>query len=299
MKKEVQHYAKILQNHEPYCHLRASHSAFSSTASLPIKDQLKSIPCQSNVLASDSHSAALMSVSTSSLSSKNTNFAGADSTATKFSSSSIPTELTTSSSFTSPVALPYLSAASLQASVSLFNKEPPEISLPEDVIHKTAFMSSAYCNSVTVDEISKKQTSPKNAPSSIEDSFSSLAGKGKGVTTHGSSENVPQLYPGWHSGNLNITGPMTSLPDPPTPTISSQMKLESFPIPPISLKPHFKEQLTPGLSFLGVPSHPNVLENNNDGSQGHLLLPRSTPGDLSFSEFLEGNDWILSESNSY
>uniref|UniRef100_A0A3P8WFW2 Basic leucine zipper ATF-like transcription factor 2 n=1 Tax=Cynoglossus semilaevis TaxID=244447 RepID=A0A3P8WFW2_CYNSE len=44
LKKEVQHYAKILQNHEPYCHLRASHSAFSSTASLPIKDQLKSIP---------------------------------------------------------------------------------------------------------------------------------------------------------------------------------------------------------------------------------------------------------------
>lgn len=115
---------------------------------------------------------------------------------------------------------------------------------------------------------------------------------------------VHQLPPGQFRGNhINSNPPRaffkSALPNPSLPA-STQANPESSPASGLSYSPHSRPSPTSLLSLLTTPSPLNVSQTTSssfDGPPSQPLTSQPPQGDplkdLSFTELLEGNDWIL------
>ncbi|XP_018540444.1 uncharacterized protein batf2 [Lates calcarifer] len=191
-----------------------------------------------------------------------------------------------------------------------------------NTIHETSSMPANACfsalNSETLDAFLMKQTSFLTAPSDMVAPYSHLMGEHEGLMAHSCSMNSAQLHPGQFSGNPNNSSQQCALL-PSTPqapalrslTVTSQANLER---PPASaFKPCYRQQMTPSpthaslLSLLTTPCPLNISQttstNSSDGAvfqppPPSLPLSGDPTSDLSLSDFLEINDWILSGNNN-
>lgn len=170
-------------------------------------------------------------------------------------------------------------------------------------------------NSGILDAFIMKLGSSQTASSSTVPPYSCLrplVAENTGPAAQGFPMNVPQLHTCQFSGNLeNSNPPCTLLPSPlqdpalQSLSVSSQTNQNPSPAPAFTLKPSYSQQVTPTcaslLSLLTVPSPLNIPQTTSSSSEEPLTQP--TPSlpplgdlsrDLSLSELLEVNDWILS-----
>lgn len=182
----------------------------------------------------------------------------------------------------------------------------------QETIHKTSSLSADACfstlHSDTLDAFLTKQTSFITASSNVVPPYSHVATENVGLAQ--GCETNSNLY----SGNPNNSSPPCSL----LPSTLQNSALQSFsvlpqaslePFPPFALKPSYSQQGTPNpaslLSLLTVPSPLNVPQTTSNSVYEHIAQsPSSLPllvdpsRDLSLSELLEVNDWILSGTNN-
>lgn len=233
----------------------------------------------------------------------------------------------------SPVTVPCsLSFSTLLSPHSLFSKEPVITSRPttvppvstglvsdpvpssalsvaahpqsvQDAIRETSSLSADACfstlHSDTLDPFLTKQSSFITASSNVGPPYYHVA---RGC----------HMNAGLYSENPNnSTQPCSLLP--PTLhdaalqsfSVSPQASLELAPGPAFALKPSRSRQMTPNpaslLSLLTVPSplnFPQPTSNSFDGTTPQSPLFVDGSRDVSLSELLEVNDWILSGTNS-
>ncbi|XP_056224490.1 uncharacterized protein batf2 [Seriola aureovittata] len=186
----------------------------------------------------------------------------------------------------------------------------------QDTIHEISSVPANACfntlHSDTLDAFLMKQTSFLTASSNVVPPYSHLAGENESLLTQGYSMNVPQHHPGQYSGNPNNSTPLCSLlpstlqdPALQSLTVSPKANLELSPAPAFALKPSYRQQMTPNpvslLSLLTVPSPLDISQTNSNSSDElisqpppSLTLLADPASDLSLSELLEVNDWILS-----
>lgn len=183
----------------------------------------------------------------------------------------------------------------------------------QDTIHKTSSLSAgASCSafiSDTLDAFLTKQTSFVTSPSNVLPSYLHVATENVGLV-QGCHQNA-----GLYSENPNNSSlPCSLLPRTQNAALQSfsaspQASLEPFLAPDFALKPSFSQQISPSpaslLSLLTVPSPlivPQTTSNSFDGptAQSSPSLPMlvDTSRDVSLSELLEVNDWILSGTNN-
>ncbi|KAG7243270.1 hypothetical protein INR49_011717 [Caranx melampygus] len=252
------------------------------------------------------------------------------------SSSGSPAELVSpSSSSSSPVTVPYsVSFSALPAPHSLFSKEPPITSALTNVTpvctslvsscnfssalttaaptgqnttHKTSVAPNALFNALHSDTLEEFLT----ASSGVVPPYSHVNGENENLLAQGCPSNVPQLHAGQYNGNpndLNLLSPSTPQDPAFQPfTVLPQANLHPPPPPAFALKPNYRQQMAPNsvpmLSLLTVPSPLNITcttSNSTDRLICHpppsLPLSGDPMNDLSLSELLEVNDWILSGS---
>lgn len=172
-------------------------------------------------------------------------------------------------------------------------------------IHESSSMSATSSFS-PLHSFLMKQESFLTASSNVVPPYSHSAVQDGGLVAHGCSMNVPQLNPSQFRRNLiSSSGSLLppALQDPPL-----QPPLAPSPTSAFALKPRSSQQVTVNpaslLSLLTVPSPLNVPQTTSsryDGplSQPQLPLPtlEEPSRDLSLSELLEVNDWILSGTN--
>lgn len=250
------------------------------------------------------------------------------------SSSGSPAELvspSSSSSSSSPVTVPYsVSFSALPAPHSLFSKEPSITSVLTPVC-ASLLSSRHFSSALTTAAPTGQNNAHRNssvaanarfsalhsdtlgafvtASSGVLPPYSHVNGENENLLAQGCPSNVSQLHPGQYNGNpnnLNLLCP--SAPQDPAfqPfTVSPQVNVQPPPPPAaFALKPNYRQQMAPNvpmLSLLTVPSPLNITcttSNNTDRviCQPPPSLPLSgdPTNDLSLSEFLEINDWILS-----
>ena len=320
LQKNLQRYTKALARHEPYCclrasastsrkHVSASHSGGCQSTSGPPprfapqapRSILATPPLVSSSLGPQAHLSSSASPQTFSLSSRLT------------AKLVIP-------SYSGRATLPY----SLPDRHSLFRKEPPNTTSPtgvtplctsllstsitssilpaaaqpqsgRDLIHRTSSVPANVCfpplNSGTLDASLIKQTS-------VVPTYQHLAVKSGGPVFQACSMKMPQLPLSQHSGNPNGSSPLL----PPTlqdPAVQSpQANLE----PPLAAASFGYRQQTPNqeslLSLLTIPSPLNSSTSSSDAlvcqPPPSQPLPGDPSSDLSLSELLEIDDWILS-----
>ncbi|KAF3697641.1 Basic leucine zipper transcriptional factor ATF-like 3 [Channa argus] len=243
------------------------------------------------------------------------------------SSSATPTDLFITSS-SSPVTVPYsLSFSTLPAPHSLFSEGPlitssptnskpvssspvpnpiPFSALPpsvQDALHETSSLSVDSCffthNLDSLDAFVMKQTSFITSSSNVMPPYSNVETENV-VPAQGHCMNT-----GFFSGNPNNSSSLlpSTLRDP-TPQ-SLAVSPQTFPAPVFGLKPSCNQQIKPNtsslLSLLTVPSPlniPQTTSNTFDELISQSPPPLPTLGDpsrdLSLSELLDFNDWILS-----
>ncbi|KAG7498016.1 basic leucine zipper transcriptional factor ATF-like 2 [Solea senegalensis] len=339
LKKDFHHYTDVLAHHEPYCLLRASVSTKSSTVSSLGGGQTNSIPPPNLPQASSSILATPPPVSTSSLLQtldcvKNALLAPTVTTllsTTEPASSPSPSNSVTlphsiSFSTLSPPhslfskalvtprltdVLSHLLSTSMTSSVLTTAAQPRS---EHDVIHNTSTVPENACfptfDSGSLDEFLTSQTSSLTASSSVVPSYPNLTGENGGRETQGCPLNVPQLHSGQYSGDPNKSHPLcTLLPQPlQSPTVSIQTNLEQCPAPAFALKPCYRQMTpspTPLLSLLTVPSPLNTSQTTSSSDGLLVEPPPSLPSlgdpstDLSLSELLEVDDWILSGTSNH
>ncbi|XP_029310225.1 uncharacterized protein batf2 [Cottoperca gobio] len=158
-------------------------------------------------------------------------------------------------------------------------------------IHESSSLSANACFS-PLDAFLMKQASFLTASSKVEPPYSYLVAKNAGLVAQGGPMNV-QLHPGQLSRNSRPT-----LQDPAPQSLPA-----SPPALDLALKPNYSRQVEFNsaslLSLLTVPSPLYVPQTTTSSFDGPLpqtppSLPRGDPSrDLSLSEFLEFNDWIL------
>ncbi|TDG99871.1 hypothetical protein EPR50_G00198630 [Perca flavescens] len=193
---------------------------------------------------------------------------------------------------------------------SLVSNPAPSISLTaaaqpqsgQSIINESSAMSSnadfSPLHSGALDAFLMKQATFITDSSNVVPPYSHLGAENTGLVAQGCSMDVPQLHPCQFSRN-----PMDSSP----PTFQAPA-LQSLSAPPpdsaFALKPSYSQQVTlnpaPLLSLLTVPSPLYVPQTTSSIFDGPLYQPSpSLPQlgdiskDLSLSELLEVNDWIL------
>ncbi|XP_069015367.1 basic leucine zipper transcriptional factor ATF-like 2 [Embiotoca jacksoni] len=332
LKKNVHLYETALERHEPHCCLTASTSSSSSSTRHPVSasaDGQNSLSSNATLSASPSPSTSL----SSSLGLKRTHrspSAAAPTTATSSAGSSV--DLFPASSH-SPSSSPVIVPSSVSFSThtpaphSLFSEEPLVTSRTANVMPVCANLASnpvlstaaqlqpgpaTICDetssvsaNVFLDEFLMKQASFLAASSNmVPPSF--LLGADNTVCP----VNAPQLHPCEFSGKINSSSPPYALlpsplqsPAPQALSLSPQASLEPSPTPPFALT--YNQQVTPSpvslLSLLTVPSPPDISQSTSSSFDGSFSKPLPSPPplgdhskDVSLSEFLEINDWILS-----
>ncbi|XP_040887210.1 flocculation protein FLO11 [Toxotes jaculatrix] len=187
----------------------------------------------------------------------------------------------------------------------------------QDNIHETSPVSAnasfSALHSGTVDVFLMRQTSFASVSSNVVPPYSHLTGENEGLVAQGCPMRVPQLHADHYSGrsSLMCTILPSALQDPAPQNLrdSPQTNLEPSPAPTFALKPSYGHRVTPKpsslLSLLTVPSPLNTSQTTSTSSDGLIgQHPPSLPllgdpsSDLSLSELLEGNDWILSGTSN-
>lgn len=164
-------------------------------------------------------------------------------------------------------------------------------------------------DSCALDAFLMKQGSSLTASCNVVPPYSHLAAESAGLVALGCPMNVPQRHPGHFGGNPAKSSlprsrlPLTrKYPALPPSSASPQANLEASPAPAaFALKSSYSRHLTPSpaslLSLLTIPSPlsvPHTTSSIFDGPLPEPLPPLGDPsGDLSLSELLEVDDWIL------
>nr|XP_019951029.1 PREDICTED: basic leucine zipper transcriptional factor ATF-like 2 [Paralichthys olivaceus] len=297
LQKDRNHYMKALARHEPYCRLKVSEAVSGGCQSTSSPPLIFAPQALSSILAAPP-------LGSSSLGHQ----------AQLSSSASPPTySLSSGSSASGPATLPY----SMPDHHSLFSKEPPITTSPTGATPLcTSVLSTSTTSSVHTaaaqpqtrrDIIHKISSVPANAcfpplksgtleaflmeKTLLVPPFQHLVGQIGGPASQACPMNVPQLPLGQHSGNPNISSPLLppTLQDPAglSPHANLELPLASF---------GYRQQ-TPNqaslLSLLTLPSPLNSSSSSDAQPPPLLPLPGDPSTDLSLSELLEVNDWIL------
>lgn len=174
-------------------------------------------------------------------------------------------------------------------------------------IHESSSMSATASfpplHPGALDAFLMKQDSFLTASSNVVPLYSHSAVQDGGLVAQGCSMNVPQLDPSQFSRNL-INSSASLLP-PALRNPPLQPPLVPTPTSAFALKPRSGQQVTVNpaslLSLLTVPSPFNVPHTTSSSYDRPLSQPQpplptleEPSRDLSLSEFLEVNDWILS-----
>ncbi|XP_035005604.1 protein c-Fos [Hippoglossus stenolepis] len=318
LQKNLQRYTKALARHEPYCCLRASASTSRKHVSASHSGGCQSTSGPPPRFAPQAPSSIL---ATPPLVSSSLGLQA------HLSSSASPQTFSLSSRLSAKLVLPsYSGPATLPYSVpdrhSLFRKEPPNTTSPtgvtplctsllstsitssiltaaaqpqsgRDIIHGTSSVPANACfplNSGTLDAFLIKQTS-------VVPPYQHLAVETGGPVFQACPMNVPQLPLGQHSGNPNGSSPLL----PPTlqdPAVQSPQANLELPFAAASFG--YRQQTPNQESLLSLLTIPSPL--NSSSSSDALVcqpppsqpLPGDPSSDLSLSELLEIDDWILS-----
>ncbi|XP_062239423.1 protein c-Fos [Platichthys flesus] len=320
LQKSLKRYTKVLARHEPHCCLRASASTSRKHVSASHSGgcQSTSGPPPRFTPQAQSSTLATPALVSSSLGLQ-----------AHLASSASPPTFSLSSGFSAKLVIPsYSGPATLPYSVpdrhSLFRKEPPNTTSPTGVgplctsllstsitpspltaaaqpqsgrenLHGTSSAHANVCfpplNSATLDAFLIKQTS-------VVPPYQMLAVETGGPVFQACPMNVPQLPLGQHSGNPNGSGPLL----PPTlhnPAFQSPQANLELPLAAASFG--YRQQTTDQESLLSLLTIPSPL--NSSCSSSDTLVGQPSPsqpllgdpsGDLSLSELLEMDDWILS-----
>lgn len=215
--------------------------------------------------------------------------------------------------------VPYcVSLSTAPAAHSLFSDDPPSLitSRPANVctslvsnpvpaqpqsrqgaIHEGSSLSTDTCfstlDSGALDVFLMKSTSFLTASSDVVPHYSHVVAENTGLVGHGCPVDVLQLHPGHFRGN-----PVNSS------SVSPQTNPELSPVPAFASKPSYSQHVAPNpvslLSLLTVPSPLNESQTTSRSFNGPLSQPMPSPPplaypsrDLSLSELLEVDDWIL------
>jgi len=183
--------------------------------------------------------------------------------------------------------------------------------LKSDSIHETSASETSYC---TEDAFLMKQHSALTALPHMHTSLSHLEAENTCIVEQDCPMNAAQLYPCLVSGNPNSLTPPCALLSSPIPSpapgplsVSPQVSSEPSPALPFAFKQTYDQQASFSpvslLSLLTVPSPLDVSQSTSSSFDGCFRqpppsLPPSAPArdsskDLSLSELLEFNEWIL------
>ncbi|CAN9509495.1 unnamed protein product [Ophioblennius macclurei] len=311
LKKEIHLYETTLKRHEPHCHLKTSPESSDSFARPSFSDAAAA--AFPGILPQSSSS--LPTSKTSSMGSKSLTYIGnthllAPATTPGVSSVGPPPNLiaSCSSSLTVPSSAQLSSHAAPRSS---FEVRLPVASTP------SSFLASV---SVSPSEIAQLRPGQRNAAKTFitepflpkEDSSPTAAPP----FYQGWPANASQLHPFQSAGNPSSSDLLSSLYVSPLPSSA----LPSFPVlPHSSLEPHpaetfgLKSRYAPQVTQSPAPQLPQLTAPSpfdvappTSSSFGELLAPplqpHPPPGDpakdLSLSELLEINDWILTGTNN-
>ncbi|XP_078132658.1 uncharacterized protein batf2 [Sander vitreus] len=325
LKKDFHLYTTTLEHHKPFCCLKDSTSSSSSTTCLLVSPKAKcragpSPPAAPSLSTSSTHSLGLQTrdcVGSTNLSSST---ATPPTTTTLASPSGSSTELsTTSSSVTDPYSASFSAVptplTSRQTNVppvctSLVSNPAASISVTaaaqpqsgQSIINESSAMSSnagfSPLHSGALDAFLMKPATFLTDSSNVVPPYSHLGVENTGLVAQGCSMDVPQLHPCQFSRNPIDSSPPT-FQDPPLQSLSAPPPDSAF-----ALEPSYSQQVTLNpvslLSLLTVPSPLYVPQTTSSIFDGPLSqpLPSLPPlgdisRDLSLSELLEVNDWIL------
>ncbi|XP_037615582.1 arginine-glutamic acid dipeptide repeats protein [Sebastes umbrosus] len=329
LKKDLQLYTTALEQHKPLCCLKDS-THLSTSADC----QSSSSPPGAHPQASSStFAAAAPSLSTSLTSSPGLQtrdcvesahpaFSAPPTTTTSASPSGSPAKLF---SVTAP-----MSFSTAPAPHSLFSEDPPPLitsNVPpvctglasnpssslaaaapprpgQGTIHESSSMS-ANARFSPIDEFLMTPASFLTASLNVAPLYSRLAVEYAGLVAPGCPMNEAQLHPGQFSRNSTNSSPPCSLL--PATLQDPALQGPSVPSPASAFEPSYNRQVNRVslLSMLTVPSPLNVSPTTSSSFDGpppqpppSLPLLGDTSRDLSLSELLEGNDWILSGTGS-
>ncbi|KAM4537165.1 uncharacterized protein batf2 [Odontesthes bonariensis] len=309
--------------------LSVSSSALRKTSSRPPQASSSTTPSRSTSLTSSIDLQTLDCTERTRLSPS----ASVPTTTTAASAAASSAELLTASSSSSPATVPYAISFSPQpAPHSLFAELPLITSKPTTarpvcaslVSNPVPFTAATQLKSETSpasetsycaeDAFLMKQHSSLTALPNMQTSFSHLEAENTCIVEQDCPMNAAQLYPCQVSGNPNsLTSPCALLsspfpgPAPGTLSVSPQVSSEASPALPFAFKQTYDQQASssPGslLSRLTVPSPLDVPESTSGSFDGFFRQPppslppsappRDTSKDLSLSELLEFNEWIL------
>lgn len=332
MKRDVNFYTTALERHKPFCCLQDATSSSNSTTHLsvgrPADCQAGSSPPGAPPQASASTQATAPSLSTSFTSSLGLQSLDCVESTHPSSSTPAPTTTTLASStcssyeLFSSITAPYSgSFSTVLAPHSLFSDNPPPLitSQPTNVtpVRARSLTTAAAPQSkqgAHHDHFSTLHSDAldaflmKQASSNVPPSHSHLVAENTSLVAQCCPVNVPQLQPAHFRGNLiNSNLPRFFLPSTlqepahQSLSVSPQGNPEPSPAAAFASKPSYGRHVTASrLSLLTVPSPlsvPPTTSSSFDGChaqpQTSLSLLGDTSRDLSFSELLEVNDWIL------
>ncbi|XP_070849909.1 uncharacterized protein batf2 [Chaetodon trifascialis] len=182
----------------------------------------------------------------------------------------------------------------------------------QDTVHEGSSLSADACFSTlrpgALDSFLMKQPSFLTASSNVVPLNSHVVAENTGPVAQSSPMNAPQLHPGHFRGNpVNSSSPRSLLLSGPTLqslSVFPQTSPEASSAPAFALKPSYSPHMLPSsvslLSMLTVPSPLNEPQTTSSSFNGPLSQPLPSPPpladpsrDLSLSELLEVNDWIL------
>ncbi|XP_032355216.1 uncharacterized protein PB18E9.04c [Etheostoma spectabile] len=333
LKKDLHLYTTTLERHRPFCRRKVSTSSSGSTTCLSVSPRAAgqagpnppAVPPQ----ASGSTFAAAPPRSTSSThrlglqpcgTHLSTSTSSPPTTTTSASPRGTTNELcTTSSSVTAPYPASF-SAVPAPLTSRQTNIPPvctsvvlnPVPSTPltaaaqpqsgQSIINESSAMSSnagfSLLHSGALDAFLMTQDTFLTDSSNVVPSYSHLGAENTGLVAQGCSMDVPQLHPCQFSRNpMDSSSPIFQ--DPALQSLSAPPPDSAF-----ALKPSYSQQVSlnpaPLLSLLTVPSPLYGPQTNSGIFDGPLSQPPSSlpqlgdiSRDLSLSELLEVNDWIL------
>lgn len=169
----------------------------------------------------------------------------------------------------------------------------------------------AFSTPGALDALIMKQASFQTASLNVVPPYSHSPAVTADLAAHGCPMNVPQLHPGHIGENPINSSPqhslsLSTLQDPALQSLSAfpQANPELSPASAFASKSSYSRHVAPNpaslLSLLTVPSPVNVSQTTSSSFDGpHSQPPTSLPPlgdpsrDLSLSELLEVNDWIL------
>lgn len=282
LKKDLRLYETVLERHKPHCLLKDTGER-NPSSSPPQASDSSSLKSHAGFKTLSNPKRTLLQPSASS------------SIAAAAAASSAKLLATTSSSSSTPHSLSF---STHPAPHSLFC-DPPRITRPSFFpstvaqTNKVPATSSASLSSPFLDDalLGKLDSSFSAAPAKP----SHLAGQNTGLLRQRSPSDVPRFFSCRFTGD----GAPPQTPAAQTQTVPAQATSVPFPAAPFTSVPGYSQQVSPGpeslLSLLTVPSPLNHCQATSGSFSGPLSQPAPDYSkDISLSELLEVNEWILS-----